>query len=310
MIALWSIAPVMILISLGILARKLGLLEPSSMRNLNALLYWICLPALLFHKVQALEFQIDQVAPFFWSLLLASLASIFTSALLAVFMRLPGPQRAAFMQAGFRGNLAFVGLPVALFYLQARGLGTPELEGQIFLVLAPGILIYNVFGVVLLASADLNFSKAAWSHFARQLAGNPLILSVLLGLIWGELNWPVGMVFDKTLGVLSAAVLPLALMGVGASADFSGVKQVGRLPVIAAVIKCFVTPFYGYWIARVIGLSQEEQRILVILLIAPTAAAAYIMAQQMGADEKLTSQAIVLSVLVSLVAYLGSLSLL
>lgn len=310
MVALMAVAPVMILIGLGQAVRGLGLLDPKSLRNVNALLYWICLPALLFHKVQGLTFELAQVAPFFAALTLGTLASITFTGLLSVILRLPGSQRAALMQAGFRGNLAFVGLPVALFYLQARGLGTPDLEAKIFLALAPGIILYNVLGVVLLSSANLTFSKAAWRAFTWQVLSNPLILSVLAGLAWGAWGPELGQVATKVLEVLSGAVLPLALMGVGASADLTKLKGSGFLPWVAAGTKCILTPLFGYGFALWLGLSLEETRILVILMIAPTATAAFILAEQMGGDAQMTARSVVFSVLVSLAAYLVALSLL
>lgn len=310
MVALTAVAPVMILIALGQLVRRLGLLNPAALGNVNALLYWVCLPALLFHKMQGLEFRLVQVAPFFSALLLGSLASIGLSGLLAWWMRLGGPQRAALMQAGFRGNLAFVGLPVALFYLQALGQRASGLEAKIFLALAPGIVLYNVLGVVLLSTVDFTFTKGAWAGFFGQLGRNPLILSILVGLAWGAWGPALGAVPEKVLEVLSGAVLPLALMGVGASADLSRLKGSGPLPWVAAAIKTLATPLFGYGFARWLGLSLEETRILVVLMIAPTAPAAFILAQQMKGDAQLTARAVVLSVLFSLLAYTAALSLL
>jgi predicted permease len=61
-------------------------------------------------------------------------------------------------------------------------------------------------------------------------------------------------------------------------------------------------PMAGLALATWLGLSQPELRMSLIFLACPTAAASYVMAQQMGADDGLAANIIVLSTVLSLPA--------
>lgn len=297
------VAPIFLLIGLGMWARKLGILDEPTVKKTNALLYWLCLPALLFYKTYRLPFGVADVGPALGALVLGSLASVALGFVLSWGMRLSPPGRAAFLQAGFRGNLAFVGLPVALFYLRSTGQETAGTEGKIYLLLAPGIVFYNLFGVVILMSAQLRFQAKAWGRMGLELGKNPLILSILAGLLYQKTGLGLWEFLDRTLETLSGAVLPLALIGVGASAKLLGFSSY-RLPeVVAALTKVVLTPLLGFGFSWWLGLREMETRILVILMIAPTAPAAFILSQQLKADAEMTAKVLVLSVLFSLGAY-------
>ena len=55
----------------------------------------------------------------------------------------------------------------------------------------------------------------------------------------------------------------------------------------------------GYLVARWLGLSPIETRVALIYLACPTAAASYVMAQQLGSDDKLASSIIVVSTILA-----------
>ncbi|OGG93241.1 MAG: hypothetical protein A2508_01200 [Candidatus Lambdaproteobacteria bacterium RIFOXYD12_FULL_49_8] len=296
MVVIAALGPVFFLIGIGMAVRRFELLPISSIAPLNSLLYWIFLPVLLFYKTFNLDFAQVSVAIPFLALLLGSLSCIAFSWLIGLGIGLPKIQRGAFMQAGFRGNLAFVGLPIALFWI-----GGSAKEAMIYPLLAPAIIFYNLMGVLLLVPGS---QGVAWKLVLKNTGTNPLILSISAGLAYGYLvDWPLPLVFDRTFEVLSGAVLPLALVLVGAQASFKSIKLTSDPALWAGVIKTLVNPLFGLGWAVLLGLGGIERQILVILMISPTAAAAYILAEQLERGPELTARAIVFSVVFALLAY-------
>ena len=71
---------------------------------------------------------------------------------------------------------------------------------------------------------------------------------------------------------------PLALLGIGASLSFSGLRAHWRTAGIATLIKIVASPLAGLALAVGLGLSAGERLVALIFLACPTAAASYVMA--------------------------------
>jgi predicted permease len=63
-----------------------------------------------------------------------------------------------------------------------------------------------------------------------------------------------------------------------------------------------VLPFLVFLLTRLAGLEPADQRTALVLASCPTAAAAFVMARQMGGDEALASGSIALSTLLSFIS--------
>ena len=222
---------------------------------------------MLFYKTAMIELDFSRAMVAFEALALGSIGSLLVGGLIGRVMKLNRMTLTSLMQAGFRGNLAFVGLPIALMYLGSIGESSAKLESQIYLILAPGIILYNLVGVILIQKGVSSEKGTVNLSLLKEIGKNPLILSVVAGLSFGAVGFELGTVFTRTLSTLSGAVLPLALIGVGASIELRRVQDFGVTALVAAVIKVAVNPALGWLAAWVLGLSAQEAKILVILMI-------------------------------------------
>ena len=68
-------------------------------------------------------------------------------------LRLPPPKTGAFIQGAFRGNGAFIALPVIVYSLGALD---PRAETLGTVVLAPVVVLFNVLGVLVLTRYNSN----------------------------------------------------------------------------------------------------------------------------------------------------------
>lgn len=137
-------------------------------------------------------------------------------------------------------------------------------------------------------------------ELVTRLATNPLILSCVAGLIVLGFGWKLPQPIRQTCETLGDMTTPLALLGIGAALTFKTLRSYWARATLSAGIKVFAAPLIGLLLARWLALSTAELRMALIFLACPSATVTYIMAQQMGADDGLAANIVVLSTLLAL----------
>lgn len=299
------LAPIFLLIAMGYLLRARGFADNAFFWHSNRLVYWVGLPCLLFDETARSALPGGSTLRIAAVLLGTMALGIVAGYLGARFLRVKAGSRGAFVQIAYRGNLAFVGLPVVLFWLEGRpGGGDSGLAAVALLVLAPTIPAYNIAGVLILLGDGRAKAAAGsrWRQLAVNVASNPLVLACLAGMAWSWSGVALPGVVHRTMALLGATALPLALLGVGASLDREAVHGQLRPALGATLLKTVAAPALGAWLCRLGGLSPEETVICMLYLATPVAVASLVMAQNLGSDHKLTAAGIVLSTLLALPA--------
>ncbi|MCB0200302.1 MAG: AEC family transporter [Anaerolineae bacterium] len=303
MIVVNVLAPIFLLIGLGLFLRRQRFASEDFFRNLNRLIYWVALPALLFTKTATALPQLDAAVGIITALLGGMLVCIAAGYLLARQLGLDRRATAAFVQGAYRGNIAFVGLPVVLYALVAVGQGTPEVDALVLLALAPVIPVYNVAAVIVLSGATPAEGRQGRQQLAtvlRSIATNPLIIACVAGLAVAYSGVTLPEALTRTLDLLGEIALPGALLAMGASLRLRAIRTGGIAAGAASLVKVLVAPLAGYLVARAIGLTGPPLMIAMLLLAMPTAVASYVMAQAMGADDTLASSIVMISTLLAI----------
>lgn len=301
-----TLAPVFLIILLGAILQKIDFLNPQLSRQNNRLVYWIALPCLLFNKTAQAEIAGDSALKISSVLILGAISCMILAYLISGLLHLPGASTGAFVQASFRGNLAYIGLPVVSYALSEfsahnsviGSLNGEQIQSLAILSFAPLVPFYNALAVFALVTGS-NQTQQSWLSLVRSIITNPLLLACALGLSWGFLGLPLPLALSKTLQTIGQMALPLALLGIGVSLATTKVRGTITIPTVAAFIKVVFAPILGLLLANWLGLSNIERAIALLYLACPTAIASYIMAQQLGGDEVITSNSIVLSTLLS-----------
>lgn len=305
MIIVNILAPVIVLVALGAALRASGFSNEAFFKQTNRLVYWVGVPALLFHKTATAVPDLGTAAHAALTLLAGMVAAIVLAYTTGQLLRLPRPQLASFMQAAYRGNLVYIGLPTVLYALDAAGNASPATEALALLAIAPLIPIYNITAVLVLLSANgpvQNSRLDQVTNLLRGVASNPLVLACVTGLAYAYLGPPLPLAVDRSLSAIGQMALPLALLGIGASLRVNAIQEGGFVALAAALLKLVASPLAGYLVARWLGLSGTEMLMALLYLTMPTAALSYVMADQLGADSQLASSAVVISTLLALPA--------
>jgi len=292
-----TLAPVVLIILLGVFLRRSGFMPERKAIWASNLTYWIALPALLFLETARAQLQVAAHFDAVLTVLGGMAACILVGYATGLLLRLPASSMGALVQAGFRGNLAFIGIPVVMYSMAA---GNTTGVTLCILLIAIAIPIYNIVAVLVLVAGQHRFSLRMLGAAARQIATNPLVIACLAGVGVAAFHLPIPTAVERTVDSLGRMATPLPLLSIGVTLDFRKIQGL-LAPVLAAtLIKIAVSPLAGVALGWVLGLTREEMHVSLLLLATPTAAASFVMAENMGNDAQLTAASIVLSTVLSL----------
>jgi predicted permease len=299
------VLPVFAIIGLGALLRNKGLVDPSFLTQTNRLLYFILLPLLLFYKIGSADFETN----FNLNLTLGMLATLSLGAVssygLALAFGYSPEDRGTFSQGAFRGNLAYVGLPIVL---SAYGEAGFTKAGMLMGCLVPAINLLSILALIL---ARGNRHSATKKRLLRdQLLCNPLIIGSLSGIAWSLSGLPLPDTVSRSLRLVTGATLPLALITIGGSFSLRQLQGDLRKAGLASLFKLAAFPFLNFLVIRLFGIHGMDLGIAVLLAGTPTAAASYVLAQELDGNPRLSSSIIILSTIFSAASFTVLLTLL
>ena len=294
-----SLAPVFLVMALGWVLRSRQFLSAATLQDMARLTYWVSLPCLLFSEIAGANPLFGEAGRVFFVMATATGLGAVIGYGLARLLAVPKAAIGTFLQAAFRGNLAFVGLPVIIYAFSAAGQSAAAAKTTAVVVMGPMVALYNVAAVLALLLSRSRLSKQALNKVFEELKINPLLLSCLAGVVYAALNWELPPLLGRTLTAIGQMSLPLALLCIGGSLVSLRVHGQLSWSLGAVVTKLFLLPLLGYAVAHLFGLSVQGTRIALILLACPTASASYILVSQLGGDKPLASGAILISTLLA-----------
>lgn len=294
MIVLNSLFPIFVLLLLGQILKTRGLTNDAFLKTSDRLIYFFFFPVMLFWKIGGASFAegID------WLFVVAGVAPFVTMFLLstvAIYLCKVSPYQAGtFSQSCYRFN-TYIGVAVVL-----NSLGT---EGIKYFGLLIGFVIplVNLFAVAVLIwfSGEKLESKQRFVITARAMLSNPLILGCIAGVLYSQMIGSFPVFIDNSLALISMVALPLALISIGGSLTFKGVRENLRLSLLGALLKLLVLPVIGYFYFRIFGVTGIPLKVGLIFFALPASTAIYVLSSQLRSDTELASATIVLSTILS-----------
>ncbi len=299
-----SLLPIVLLVAAGAVLLRAGFFDGAFRQGLDRLVYWVALPALFIAKLSVAT-SLGGANGMILVFCAASVIAMLASYVIGWAIGLPASSRGVFAQASFRGNLAFVGLPVLVLAVQ----GDASIISRAVLVLAPAVLLYNVMGVVVLSIAQQRFDRGTPLRLVRSMVTNPLLLSCALGLLLAWLRLPPWPPVLHTLELLGDTAAPLALLSLGGAVATYKVHRHAAAGVACALVKLVLLPAVVLGLSVLVGLDRSERVIVLIFAATPTAVASYVLAVQLRGDPGLAASTIVISTVLSILSLAAALAL-
>jgi len=290
--------PICLMLLLGVVLKKIALINDEFIDIASKLVFQITLPALLFLSIVRSEHDFTSSAPLILFGLIANL--LFFIAVFWISRRWfkVARDRGVIIQGSYRANTAII----ALAYV-ANAYGDSGIALAAVYV-APMTLLYNVLAVIALSqSSEANTQGAAHAIkvIVKTLTRNPLIIAILIGLIFYALSIPVPeMVLDAG-QYFANMTLPLALLCTGGSLNIRSLRGDKYAMWFATSNKLLIAPLLITGAALFGGFRGMELGLIFFMSAAPTAAASYVMARTMGGNSSLAANIIALTTVASLI---------
>ncbi|WP_193143190.1 MULTISPECIES: AEC family transporter [unclassified Meridianimarinicoccus] len=273
-----AIAPIFALLVLGNVLRRKGIPSFEFWTLNDKLVYWVLMPALLFHQTSTAHLDPAMVGPYAVVILGGFVVAVIYGLLAARAAKLPGPVASSLLQGASRHN-TFIALAASEQLLGAEGLALAALASAMYIPVTSFVIVPCMVGL----HADRSESGLL-RRIVRDLATNPLILSVLAGLLANATGQTAVPVLHETTRILGSAALPIMLLSVGASLKARQLTAAVPLTLLSAVGKFLLFPTVVVSLSLLMGLTQTQMTVALIYAAVPTATSSYTLARQMGGD--------------------------
>lgn len=250
-----AFALVLAMLALGYVFQRLRVLPESSAQTLNLVVLYVCLPAAVLRYAPRLQLEpaLLGVAAVPWLLLGASVLLV---GAVTRWLRLRRDEHAVLLLTVALGNTSFLGYPL-----------TRALIGEHAL---PYAVVYDQFGAFLILST---FGLWVLAHYggehapsAREIGARVLRFPPLWALLVGFTVMPAqppGWIANG-LQLLSASLLPLAMLAIGLSVRLSLPRDELKPLAIGLTLKLVVLPALAVGLVPLLGLGGATARVTVL----------------------------------------------
>ncbi|WDE10665.1 AEC family transporter [Thalassomonas haliotis] len=311
------IAPLILVALLGFVLCKSNKLNKSQLDALSKFTFFYSIPAFLFYQMANADFSGMMDPKFFAGFYLPLLCCYLLAGLGNYFFhkkyRKNYPASAVFALGASYSNTVIVGLPVLLMVIGE------QVVALVFLIITfHSTLLFGLTSAIAArgqapeqtgsenTSADTSPGSAPkrnnfdWQGFFKQTFNNPLIISILSGLVFNLLAIPLPGVILDALVLLGKPAITLALFILGASLAYYRVRNEINFIMLASIFKLLVLPGLVYVAALYLfRLEPMIITVLVILSASPIGVNAYLIAKMQEVHQETLAGAVVVSTVMS-----------
>ncbi|WP_372964117.1 AEC family transporter [Marinobacter sp.] len=284
--------PVFAMVFLGIGLRRIGWVDQHFITTASALVFKATLPTLVFLAIVKADLSTTLNPSVLLFYLVATLMSFCSVWLWATKRVSKADDRGVYVQGAFRGNCGIVGLALAANLYGDYGLSA----GGILLGLV--IISYNILSVVVLLAYQpdkvMNFSS-----ITRDIARNPLIISVFLAIPFAAAEISIPQWVMTSGEYFASLTLPLALLCIGATVSLKSIRTESGPALGSAIWKMVTLPMACTLAAWLFGFEGRELGLMFLFFASPTAAASFVMVKALGGNDRMAANIIALTTLLA-----------
>lgn len=280
-----AVFPLIANLLIGYFMKRVNLLDDHTSDKMNTAVFKLFLPLSLFNNIYHTDISNvfnAKLTIFMVSTLVISF--LFLMIFVPLFVKTQN-QKGVIIQAIFRGNFLIFGLPVV------TALCGDENVGLTSLLIGIIVPVYNILAVIC-----MEFFREGKVNLKKVLLGmlkNPLIIASVTGILFVILRLKFPAILEKSITDISKVATPMSLIVLGASFTFSSLKGNTAKLIWGALGRLVFTPLIFIPIAVYMGFRGIELATVLVFLASPTAVSSYVMAKQMGGDDVLAGQYVI-----------------
>lgn len=285
-----TILPIFILIGMGLLSRKTGVLQSGDERVLSSYVYYFALPALLLINLaettftrETLQFMLAGVIPvlivipFYWIIRVIGRFSKDTFYLLIL--------------STIFGSTAFFGIPFVMFAF-------PTEQGEHLAILSV-VSISPVSITIAITTLELfKIGKTTiWKglhQVVKKLSTNPLILSILSGIVITFIGIKIPAPLSKSLHMLGSTTTIIAIFMLGVFLYGRRYTHITKALALS-FLRIIILPIIAFLATKLFYLPTIERAILTLMHSMPVAISMIILSERYGFYKDIIASLILIS---------------
>lgn len=285
--------PVFAMIILGMLFKKIGIIDDVFASRMNKFVFLIPLPVLLFKDLATLDFNTIWDTKFVLFCFFITILSILIVTLLSFLLKNKQNQ-GEFIQASYRSSAALLGIAL-IQNVYGKATMAP-------LMIIGSVPLYNIMAVVVLSFFSperKGLSKEVWLKTIKGILTNPILIGIVVGILCSLLHLPMPTMLDKTVTSIGNVATPLGLMAMGATFNYKEALGDLKPALCASFIKLFGFCAMFLPLAIYLGFQGEQLIAILVMLGSATTVSCFVMAKNMGHTGILTSTVVMLTTIFS-----------
>ena len=295
LLALNVVFPMFFLMMLGVILKRIKMVDERSLTVMNSLIFRVFMSTLLFLSV----YNIGDLSAFSaknLKLMLYAFVSILLVLVLAwlIFVRLIADKKrlAVMIQGVYRGNFILFGLAIAGSLYGDAGLGI------VSILTVVTIPTFNILAVIILEY--YSGKEISRKKLIKQVSKNPLVIATVIGILFLASGIKLPKPIYKSLNDISKIATPLAFIVLGAELKFGNMLRNIKYLIFVDFLKLVVNPLISISIGKVLGFQGAEIVALLAMTACPTAVSSFTMAKEMNVDGNLAGEIVATTSLISI----------
>ncbi len=282
--------PFFALIGVGYIAGVTRFFPEQATAYLTKFVFYFALSAMLFRFSSNLSLGDLFNWNFVFAYLCGSIVVYVLAGLVALLRGVSITEAAIEAQCSIIGNVGFLGIPMLALLMG------DEAVGHVMMVLAIDLLVFgSIVVMIIVGTRDGRMSIGLISVLIMGLLKNPMILSIIAGLVWASLSLPVPQPVNEFMIILGSAATPGALFAIGASLASKSAERVevaGWLSVCKLLLHPAAVAVCALYLFEV---EPYAAAVMIAASALPVAGNIYIQAQHYGVAPQRVSASILVS---------------
>lgn len=298
MILLQQMMVLFIIMMIGFLCRKIGLINEQGSRMLSGIVVNVANPALILSSsankestIQGKELAVTLGLAVFFYLILLVLAEVVPRLL-----RVNRSDYGVYKAMTVFSNIGFMGFP-----LLSAMYGSEALLYASLFTIPFNILIYT-YGVSSMRKIEETKKEEKQSIQWSKIFNIGVIFSIIAVVLYLT-RLPVPKVITDAAGTLGNLTAPLSMIVIGDAMSQMKLRELitDKKLMLFTVLKLLVIPIIGLFIVKQLGLSPMLNGVFLVMLATPVGSMTAMLAQQYDGNYELASKGVALTTLLSVI---------
>ena len=281
------VAPLFLIMVLGYLLRNLKIIGQETISQMSKITFRVFLSTQVFNNIYHCAVKEVWDSREVLINLLLMVLNFLLAVILARWMEKDDRRFTSMAQGLFQNSFITFGIPIVS---AVYGSGSTGMAAMLSALIVP---LKNVFVVAHMSSVNGKTKNVA--KIVLNVLKNPFFISGCLGFIVNLSGLKLPYIIEQSISELAKAATPIALLLLGASLSFGTLKNYRKYIILGTILRLFIIPAVLIPVAILFGLRGPSLLSALVMLAAPNATSAHVIAREMGADSELASGLTVVS---------------